>query len=39
VALAQALARGRTRADFSRLPSAASFILARADAARLADAA
>jgi hypothetical protein len=39
VALGSALAGGRTRHDFSTLPSAASFILARADRARLADAA
>ncbi len=39
VALAAVLARGRGAADFSTLPSAASFVLARAAQARLADAA
>jgi UDP-N-acetylglucosamine:LPS N-acetylglucosamine transferase len=38
-ALAATLARGRSGADFSTLPSAASFVLARAEQARLADAA
>jgi processive 1,2-diacylglycerol beta-glucosyltransferase len=38
-ALRSALMGGRTHYDFSSLPSAASFILARAEQARLADAA
>jgi hypothetical protein len=38
-ALRSALIGGRTHYDFSSLPSAASFILARAEQARLADAA
>jgi processive 1,2-diacylglycerol beta-glucosyltransferase len=38
-AVAAALARGRTGGEFSTLPSAASFVLAQAEHARLADAA
>ena len=38
-AVAAALARGRTTGEFSTLPSAASFVLAQAEQARLADAA
>ncbi len=38
-ALVAALERGRTAFDFSALPSAASFVLAQAEHARLADAA
>ena len=38
-ALAHALAGGRTSAEFSALPSAASLVLAQAERARLADAA
>jgi processive 1,2-diacylglycerol beta-glucosyltransferase len=38
-AVAAALEQGRTPADFSRLPSAASFVLAEADGARMAHAA